>query len=103
MTDLAVVADRLSRAADLIEHLAVGVDPEGFDADVLVQDEWRSEDAAWIAAFDPRTVAALVPLLHLATGAARSAAEAGGPLADWVVHLHTFARRLLREEETTDD
>jgi hypothetical protein len=100
-TDLAVVADRLSRAADLIEKLTQSAGgPRGRwyadreyvwlgDDRVDAENEW---DADYLATFDPRAVAALVPVLRMTAALLPGHGEHGA--------LHTFAARVLREEET---
>jgi hypothetical protein len=128
--DLQVVADRLSRAADKAEEMAAEAPAgpwtvtdanEGSEYPPLwmvtndafhkadVDEPWIAVEihtgsrtlADHIAAFDQRAVTALAPVLHMADGAAQSAIEAGGPLADWVIALAGFAALLLGEEETS--
>ena len=132
-TDLAATADRLARAADSVEQLiedaggdgyplrweakdgrvvqcgdSEGIDRSGDDDPFFdVARDCTPGEAAHVAAFDPYTVAALVPLLGSAAGAATDSAERaavpGTPFAPWlpvwVAQLDTFARRLLGEEE----
>jgi hypothetical protein len=134
--DLTAAADMLGRAAARLEELveeapagpwAVSDANEGSEYPPLwmvTNDAFHnppSEDEPWlgvevhtgsrneaehIAAFDPHTVAALVPLLRMAAKYALWAIAAGErhrrtfELDDWEAHLLDFARRLLREEET---
>lgn len=132
MTDLSLVASRLSRAADKLEKLAAQATPgpwsfyngdlwigssealAAYDADpenvewpyddlgprsghLFLGDPERPADAEFIAAFDPRVVAALVPLLRMVAARAN---EGKGPIPSSVHHhLAAFAALLLGEEE----
>ncbi len=108
--DLSAVADRLSRAADKAEALAGSADTGGWWQDSDPETVWpgsagsrietcNQANAAFIAAFDPHTVAALVPMLRKAV---KHCAKARGPMplsVMWWADLDTFAQRLLGEEE----
>lgn len=136
MTDLAVVASRLSRAADKLKELVeeapagpwtVSDVNEGSEYPPLwmvTNDAFHnpSEDEPWlgvevhtgsrneaehIATFDPRTVAALVPLLRTAEATAEAfnvpcveAPDCGHAPCWMVEQLSAFAALLLGEEET---
>lgn len=122
MTDLSLVASRLSRAADLIEKLVKDYSAEQLSGEWAAEDDQvRTADGqviaeAWtwrmthhIAALDPRTVAALTEPLREAAGDIERAIEFyGSEEAAWayaqpddvVLGLAAFAARLLREEET---
>lgn len=134
MTDLSLVASRLSRAADWLDHLIKGaglqqwavkaqhgrdVSDEGWSTLHLVGPDGAvladctpviDDDALWVeaearvqhmAAVDPRTVAALVPLLrHAAAGAARAQFDALSANEQRMVDASAaFAALLLGEEE----
>lgn len=139
MPDLAVVASRLSRAADWLDHLTKGADLQQWAVKAQhgrdVSDEgWSTlhlvgpdgavladctpvidDDALWVeaearvqhmAAVDPRTVAALVPLLQTAEGVAGAFAVPCAEAPDcrhaicWMVEQAVaFAALLLDEEE----
>jgi hypothetical protein len=108
VTDLSRAADRLTRAADLIERQTQAAggprgrwysDREyvwlGRDERVDAGNEW---DADYFATFDPAALAALVPLLRQAQSMCAvpdltNAEELVIRFADG------FAARLLREEE----
>jgi hypothetical protein len=119
---LPVAADTLTRAADLIERLLADYRPEQIpdhwvaNSDQVncvggpdsIAETWTWREADLIAAFDPHTVAALVPALH-ALAADLIAQRTEEPPRVWPVNLSlassallAFARRLLREEEGTD-
>jgi hypothetical protein len=108
-TDLLAAAEVLTRAADQIEKQTQGAGgPRGrwySDREYVWLGEDRIDaenqwDADYIATFDPTTLAALVPLLRMV---ADWADQGKGPIASSVQHhLAEFARRLLREEESTD-
>jgi hypothetical protein len=132
VTDLAAVASRLSRAADKAEQLAAAASghgedgypprrwaaeggsvawdrPTGFpDGDdvVWVANNCTGSEAEFIATFDPRTVAALIPLLRQAAQIANdgyhcdSAFPCGDPDCGLTHGLAAFAALLLGEEET---
>ena len=93
MTDLSLVASRLSRAADLIENEA----GEG-DAEV-----WSVYDEAGklVCSVDSRAVAALVPLLRRAAALAQAGATYGADRTGDTLtgYLAAFAALLLGEEE----
>lgn len=122
MTDLAVVASRLSRAADLIEKLAKDYSAEQLSGEWTAEDDQvRTADGqviaeAWtwrmthhMAAFGPRTVTALIEPLREAAGdieraikfyGSEEAAWAYAQPDDVVLGLSAFAALLLGEEET---
>jgi hypothetical protein len=121
MTDVGppVAADTLTRAADLVEKMALAVAVGGTGPCWAAEEsgyvvakstdgaqagdvcEWlgRRVNGRWVASFDPVTVTALVPALR----AAALWEEQPAPPFRWATKpLLTFARRLLREEEGTD-
>ena len=135
--DLALVASRLSRAADKAEQLVAEATPgpwcfyggdlwtgsaetlAAYDADpenvewpyddlgplsghLFRGDPGRPADAEFIAAFDPRTVAALVLPLRRAAALARAGATHGADRTGDTLtgYLAAFAALLLGEEET---
>ncbi len=137
-TDLAVV-DRLSRAADRLDHLSKGATPDRWEVKAehgrdITDEGWSTlfvvgpgdtvladltasdDDAAWveaearaqfIATLDPHTVAALVPLLLTAADFVNRppvGSALGSPdrvlTAALIAQLHTFAVRVLHEEDT---
>lgn len=112
-TDLTAVADQLSRAADRIKKLASSADTGGWRQDSDPETVWpgsagsrietcNQANAAFIAAFDPHTVAALIPMLRRTAKVVELMVEDGSPLWEYQKDQIVFARRLLGEEENSD-
>lgn len=124
MTALGVVADRLTRAADRLETLALGascgpppvrwrrdghrviwpgdVDPGDAEPAAVVANDCTAAEAEFIAGLDPYAAAALVPALRQAAEELRRNGQPESLYLALVIHnLDTFAARVLREEEET--